>query len=67
MAMKNKFPEFNLPLKQIKEGECFLCGEPCIRYCHTQCAMAYSDEKDKRLREWSKQCDEIHKNNEKEN
>ncbi len=35
----------------IIKGECFICGKPCERYCHVECALAMADERAKRLKE----------------
>ena len=34
---------------KIVQGICFLCGKECypFAYCHTECAIAYTDAKDK--------------------
>ena len=44
-----------IKLRQLVEGECFLCFEPCkpTGYVHSSCAIAYEDEKHKRIREQS--------------
>lgn len=39
--------------KPFELGVCFICGKPCDKtaYCHYCCALAFSDEKDKRIKE----------------
>jgi hypothetical protein len=41
--------------QEFKPGECFLCGLACEKDCvlHYECALAYDDEKKKRLKEYS--------------
>jgi len=46
--MKNyKKPE------EFKVGVCFLCHEPCERYVHFACALAYYEDKEKRIKQAS--------------
>lgn len=42
-------------LKQFEEGICFACGEKLKEeyYIHYECAIAYSDEKSKRIKEYN--------------
>lgn len=37
--------------KHIELGTCFICGEPCERYCHLKCAIAFDSEKQRLLDE----------------
>ena len=38
--------------KPFELGICFICLKPCDKaYCHYECAVAYSEEKDKRIKE----------------
>ena len=43
----------HLDIKEFVEGKCFICGKPCDpeSYCHFECALAYANEKEKRIRE----------------
>jgi hypothetical protein len=41
----------SLDIKKFTHGKCFLCGEECKEYIHSNCAIAYADEKEKRLKE----------------
>jgi hypothetical protein len=43
--------------ESIKRGTCFICKEECPldAYCHLECAIAYDDEKTKRIKE-AKEC-----------
>ena len=31
--------------KRMEIGTCFICGEPCERYCHLKCAISFDSEK----------------------
>jgi hypothetical protein len=37
--------------KRMSIGTCFICGEPCERYCHLKCAIAFDSEKQRLLDE----------------
>ena len=39
--------------EQIIKGTCFICLKEChpFAYCHLECAIALSDEKEKRIKE----------------
>jgi len=37
--------------KPIELGTCFICLKPCEAYCHLECALAMSEERDKRKEE----------------
>lgn len=39
--------------RKITEGICFICGKPCDSnsYCHHECAIAFAEEKDRRIKE----------------
>lgn len=32
-------------------GECFICGKPCEKYCHYECAVAIEQERGRRIKE----------------
>jgi hypothetical protein len=32
-------------------GTCFICGEPCERYCHLKCAISFDSEKQRLIDE----------------
>lgn len=38
--------------EELKKGDCFICKTPCdvSAYCHLDCAIALSDERQKRQR-----------------
>lgn len=38
---------------QFTPNVCFICGEPCLEgtYAHSYCAIAYSDEKDRKIKQ----------------
>ena len=41
-----------LEINKFIEGTCFICSKNCgSGYCHNECAIAYADEKAKRLKE----------------
>jgi hypothetical protein len=42
-----------LEVKKFEKGICFICGQPCREdiYVHLECATAYTDEKQKRIKE----------------
>lgn len=42
-----------LNVKQFTQGICFICQKPCTTeaYVHTECAVAYHDEKAKRIKD----------------
>lgn len=42
-----------LDIKKFELGKCFICGKECGKeaYIHNECAIAYSDEKNKRIKE----------------
>jgi len=50
---KSNFPELHLNIKMYKEGICFICNKPCDPegYVHYECCIAYSDYKEKRIKE----------------
>ena len=37
--------------RRMSIGTCFICGEPCERYCHLKCAIAFDSEKQRLLDE----------------
>jgi len=37
--------------KRMEIGTCFICGEPCERYCHLKCAISFDSEKQRLLDE----------------
>ena len=37
--------------QRMQIGTCFICGEPCERYCHLKCAIAFDSEKQRLLDE----------------
>jgi hypothetical protein len=37
--------------RKMNIGTCFICGEPCERYCHLKCAIAFDSEKQRLLDE----------------
>jgi hypothetical protein len=39
--------------EELKTGMCFLCGNECAegKYCHFECALAYSEKKSQLLKE----------------
>lgn len=37
--------------KRMSIGTCFICNEPCERYCHLKCALAFDSEKQRLLDE----------------
>lgn len=41
----------DLPIKVYIEGTCFLCSKECESYVHDYCAIAYTDHKDKKVKE----------------
>ena len=38
---------------KIEKGICFICNKQCdtFAYCHTECALALAQEKDRRIQE----------------
>lgn len=42
--MKGDIPE------TLKLGTCFLCGKECEKFVHTECAIAWSDEREQWFR-----------------
>ena len=42
-----------IPPRQFTAGVCFLCNTGCAQnnFCHYECAIAYSEEKEKRIKE----------------
>lgn len=45
----NQMKGYKKPEK-IEPGICFLCGKPCERYLHFECAIAYGDESENRIK-----------------
>ena len=37
--------------KRMEIGTCFICGEPCERYCHLKCAISFDSEKQRLIDE----------------
>jgi hypothetical protein len=37
--------------EKIEMGKCFLCGQPCDRYVHFQCALSFYEEKERMIKE----------------
>ncbi len=37
--------------KRMEIGICFICGEPCERYCHLKCAISFDSEKQRLIDE----------------
>lgn len=61
MAKKMLEQLFLENLKRYEPKVCFLCGEKCEVYCHYSCAMAFSEDKKKRIDDAWRKAEEIAK------
>ena len=52
--MGKVIPELHMNVKKYIRGSCFLCHTPCNPdgYMHHSCGIAYTDDKEKRLKEF---------------